>query len=1301
MSYRSTSQRRLPLTVVLALLGGMITVVLPATPAAAAVTRTLAYFATTDSGLGNPKLTVINTADNSVVDRIPLSSAATGIAIAPDGKTAYVPLGGSNSVSKVDLTTDKVVKSIAVGANPRRPAFADSGRKLYVPNLNGNSVSVIDTTNDTVVKTINIGTGADGAWTGPDGNVYLPSRSTGTLKVIDPDGDTVRSLTVGTPGTIAFSPNGSRAYVTGLGDIRVHVINTADLTVADSIVVNEGPQTLSITPDGSRLYVGHSVNGTTEIVTADKSTSTIPSVPFWDSAMMADGKHVYFASSGNGAHVLDTENGTFQNVALGAGERSLYVAIGTVTTSLADMGVTISDNGNPGGPTNSVEADTPMTYQAVVTNRGPDAAGAKLTVALSSIATLQGATSDNGTCTVSGRTATCTLDTLANGGTATVEVKATPTSAGILTATATVDSDVVDSVEANDVRTDTTSITPRPPTSDVEVTTTGPVGSVQAGTAYSFGIAVKNTGPDNATNVKATVVLSGGAHAIQEVSSNRGSCSFANSTVTCNLGTFTTVTAGNITVTAKSDAAGSVTATSTVEATQLDKTPANNTSAATATITPAPAADLVVTTSDTPDPVEVGSNVVYTAAVKNNGPVVATGVKVAVAMSGADSAILSGSGGTGPCFLDGSTITCTISSIAAGATANVTVTVKSQAPGTLSAKATATGEQPDPTPANSTATETTTVNARPLSANLSVTTTGSADPVEVGTPYTYKAVVKNNGPDDATGVKATVVLTGAAHTIQSATVGGDDCAINASTVTCTIGALANDASTEVIVTVKPEAAGTINAAAKAEATQADPTPANNTSTESTTITAVPSADLSVTSTGSADPVQVGTPYTYTAVVKNDGPSAATAVKATVVLTGANHQIQSAGSCPITGSTVTCTIGALASGASTTITVTVKPLAVGTISATTTVEAAQADPAPANNKATASTTIAAVQYADLSVTTTDSADPVPAGTPYFYRAAVKNNGPNAATDVKATIVLAGAAHTIEGAGSCTVNGSTLTCPVGSLASGASTTITVVVKADAAGTISATATVEAAQTDPVPANNKSVASTTISAPLSADLAVVTTDSPDPVALANTFQSTSTVTNRGPDMATAVTTTVTLTGSAALILTATSSLGTCTIAGSTATCVQGNLAKNATATITLVVEPQALGTITATAKVTGSLPDLVPANNTVVETTTVNNALGCTKIGTPGNDVLAGTTGNDVICLLGGDDSVNAFAGDDVVYGGSGNDTIQGDIGNDTLYGGLGNDTLAGGAGFDRIDGGPGTDTCTTGENVVNCP
>ena len=119
-------------------------------------------------------------------------------------------------------------------------------------------------------------------------------------------------------------------------------------------------------------------------------------------------------------------------------------------------------------------------------------------------------------------------------------------------------------------------------------------------------------------------------------------------------------------------------------------------------------------------------------------------------------------------------------------------------------------------------------------------------------------------------------------------------------------------------------------------------------------------DLGVTKVDSADPSRAGRNLTYTLTVTNSGPNPATGVTVTDTLPSglsARSSAASQGSCSGT-TTVTCAIGDMASGASATVTIVIRPSAAGTITNTASVTGNQPDPNTANNTATQDTTISA-------------------------------------------------------------------------------------------------------------------------------------------------------------------------------------------------------------------------------------------------------------------------------------------------------------------------------------------------------
>lgn len=126
-----------------------------------------------------------------------------------------------------------------------------------------------------------------------------------------------------------------------------------------------------------------------------------------------------------------------------------------------------------------------------------------------------------------------------------------------------------------------------------------------------------------------------------------------------------------------------------------------------------------------------------------------------------------------------------------------------------------------------------------------------------------------------------------------------------------------------------------------------------------------SSNLKIVKSDSPDPVHVGGQLTYTIGVENLGPTPATGVTVTDNLPNGVDLVSASGSsgaCATRGRKLSCPIGALApigvnyGGSPASVTVVVVPRKAGTIRNTATVKGDQKDPAKADNKATASTSV---------------------------------------------------------------------------------------------------------------------------------------------------------------------------------------------------------------------------------------------------------------------------------------------------------------------------------------------------------
>jgi uncharacterized repeat protein (TIGR01451 family) len=228
--------------------------------------------------------------------------------------------------------------------------------------------------------------------------------------------------------------------------------------------------------------------------------------------------------------------------------------------------------------------------------------------------------------------------------------------------------------------------------------------------------------------------------------------------------------------------------------------------------------------------------------------------------------------------------------------------------------------------------------------------------VAAGQLLTYTLTAHNAGPSSATGVQVTDNLP-AGVTFDSVTSSEGTCSEASGTVTCALGTIASAGNATVEVKVRPQAEGSVSNTASVSSDAFDPNGADNSASADTSVTA--SADLSLTKSDAPDPIAAGQSLTYTLTAHNGGPSSATGVQVTDTLpSGVTYDAAtpSQGTCAEASGTVTCPLGALASGQTATVDITVHPTGPGSPVNTAVISSDVYDPSPADNSASASTTV---------------------------------------------------------------------------------------------------------------------------------------------------------------------------------------------------------------------------------------------------------------------------------------------------------------------------------------------------------
>ena len=204
----------------------------------------------------NDALAVLDADNGSLLKTIPLGVLPVAAVVNTDGSVAYVSnLGGHKpgprdraakqccdpfaelvrvdvrgiaqpgNVTRVDLVTGTIRKTIPVGRHPTGIAWDEVGDRLYVANGNSDAVSVIDTRRDSVVKTIAI----------------APFRE--------------RRIGLA-PTAVALSPDATTLFVTlgGVNAVAVYGLSGGELR--GLVPTGWYPTSIDVSPDGRALAVG-------------------------------------------------------------------------------------------------------------------------------------------------------------------------------------------------------------------------------------------------------------------------------------------------------------------------------------------------------------------------------------------------------------------------------------------------------------------------------------------------------------------------------------------------------------------------------------------------------------------------------------------------------------------------------------------------------------------------------------------------------------------------------------------------------------------------------------------------------------------------------------------------------------------------------------------------------------------------------------------------------------------------------------------------------------------------------------
>jgi YVTN family beta-propeller protein len=287
---------------------------------------------------GGGTVTPIDLATNTAEKPIDVSGEPVAMALAPDGKTAYVASSATNSganptsaqtVTPIDLAAKTAEKPIILSNPVDEIAVAPGGKTAYV--INGfptRTVTQIDLTTNKPRRPITLNEPPDGIVMAPDGKVaYVTiARATGSQTGIDANlyyfapfdlatsklGKRIK-LNSGEPAAIAIARDGKTAYVVSQSSSKVIAVTPIDLTTLKT----EKPINISTKPLPARGYYGQPLaiaiapDGTTAYV-ADGALNTVTPI---DLATGTPGKPISLSGQVGADAIAISTNGAAAYVA--------------------------------------------------------------------------------------------------------------------------------------------------------------------------------------------------------------------------------------------------------------------------------------------------------------------------------------------------------------------------------------------------------------------------------------------------------------------------------------------------------------------------------------------------------------------------------------------------------------------------------------------------------------------------------------------------------------------------------------------------------------------------------------------------------------------------------------------------------------------------------------------------------------------------------------------------------------------------------------------------------------------------
>jgi DNA-binding beta-propeller fold protein YncE len=214
---------------------------------------------------------VVDADTGAVVGDIPDTPGVHGVAVVEDVGKGYVSDGRASAVTVFDLKTLKPLKQIPVGKNPDAIVYDAASKRVFTMNGASDDATAIDVKTDTVAGTLALGGRPEFAVTDDEGKVFVNLEDKSAIVEFDS-----RRLAIGAtwpvapaeePSGLAFDRKHRRLFSVGSNKLMA-VVNADTGKVVRTLPIGSGVDAAGFDPETGLIFSSNG-DGTLTVVHED------------------------------------------------------------------------------------------------------------------------------------------------------------------------------------------------------------------------------------------------------------------------------------------------------------------------------------------------------------------------------------------------------------------------------------------------------------------------------------------------------------------------------------------------------------------------------------------------------------------------------------------------------------------------------------------------------------------------------------------------------------------------------------------------------------------------------------------------------------------------------------------------------------------------------------------------------------------------------------------------------------------------------------------------------------------------